>query len=145
MDIEIINKNLQLEIYGYSGTAINKDYAGVMFKLMDKMWKTVKSNDIKHKGLNIWIYEPDEKVFAGVELDDPTNQDTELEHKSISLNKYAYYKYIGSYNLIKQTGENMREELKNLGFETWLPYVEIYGHWTNDESKLETELIMCLK
>jgi hypothetical protein len=39
----------------------------------------------------------------------------------------------------------MTDEIKRRGFETTLPYVEIYGHWNNDESKLETELLMCLK
>lgn len=39
----------------------------------------------------------------------------------------------------------MRYELNQKGFETILPYIEIYGHWDSDESKLETELIMCLK
>jgi len=145
MSIEIIKKKLQLDIYGFSGTAINKDYEGAIFLLMKKLWKTVKSQDIKHKGLNIWVYEKNEKVFAGVELENPANQANELEQKSITLKKYAYYKHIGSYNLLKQVGENMRKELNNLGFETRLPYIEIYGHWINDETRLETELIMCLK
>jgi hypothetical protein len=39
----------------------------------------------------------------------------------------------------------MRDELKNKGFEIRLPYIEIYGHWINDETKLETELLMNLK
>jgi hypothetical protein len=39
----------------------------------------------------------------------------------------------------------MNDELKKKGFETDLPYIEIYGHWTNDETKPETELLMCLK
>jgi hypothetical protein len=39
----------------------------------------------------------------------------------------------------------MANELKENGFETDLPYIEVYGHWTNDETKLETELFMCLK
>ena len=91
------------------------------------------------------MYEPGEKVFAGVELTDIPKTDTGLEQKTITLNKYAYYKHIGSYQLIKQAGENMREELKRNGLETGLPYIEIYGHWTNDETKLETELLMWLK
>ena len=52
---------------------------------------------------------------------------------------------IGPYNLLKQVGQNMRNELKDRGFETGYPYVEIYGHWTNDETKLETELLINLK
>lgn len=145
MTVEIINQNLLLDIYGFSGTAVNKDYVGTAFKLMDKMWQIVKSNNIKNKGLNIWVYESDEKMFAGVELDDEAIPETELERKKISLTKYAYHKHIGPYHLIKQAGQNMNDELKRRGFETTLPYVEIYGHWTEDETKLETELLMSLK
>jgi predicted transcriptional regulator YdeE len=145
MNIEIISKNFTLDIYGFSGTAINKDYAGTAFRLMDKMWRIVKTNELKNKGLNIWVYEPGEKVFAGVELEDIPQPETGLEQKTISLIKYARYRHIGPYNLIKQAGQNMSDELKNKGFETTLPYIEIYGHWTNDETKLETELLMCLK
>jgi len=145
MNIEIITKELELNIYGFSGTAFNKDYAGTAFKLSGKMWETVKANNLKNKGLNIWVYETNDKVFAGVELDNIPNKDLGLEHKIISLTKYAYYKHIGPYNLIKQAGTNMITELKSKGFETELPYIEIYGHWTSDESKLETELLMSLK
>lgn len=145
MDLEIIDKNLRLNIYGFSGIAINKDYAGTAFKLMDRMWQTVKTNNLKNKGLNIWVYEQNESVFAGVELNGIPVQDTGLEQKSITLIKYACYKHIGPYNLIKQAGQNMTDELKSKGFETILPYIEIYGHWTNDETKLETTLLMSLK
>jgi len=68
-----------------------------------------------------------------------------LEHKTILLDKYAYFKHIGSYSVIKQVGQNMISEIKQKGYETSLPYIEIYGHWNNDESKLETELIMSLQ
>ena len=145
MNIEIFNKNFSLNIYGFSGTAINKDYAGTAFKLMDKMWQSVKTNNLKNEGKNIWVYEQNEKVFAGIELNDTPGDLIKLEHKTISLVKYAYYKHFGSYNLLKQVGQNLRNELKNKGFETCLPYIEIYGHWTNDETKLETELFVCLK
>ncbi len=145
MNIEIMNQPLNLDIYGFSGFAVNKDYSGTAFRLMDKMWQTVKSSGLKNKGQNIWVYELDEKVFAGVELEEPLNQDTILEHKKIRLIKYAYYKHIGSYDLLKQIGQNLHKELKERNFETGFPYVEIYGHWTNDASKLETELLICLK
>ncbi len=145
MKVDIINRNFTLDIYGYSGIAINKGYAETAFKLMDKMWQTVKTKELKNKGINIWVYEPNEKVFAGVELYDSPNHDTGLEHKIVDLSNYAYYKHVGPYNLIKQAGQNMRDELKKKGFETSFPYVVIYGHWTNDETKLETELLMSLK
>lgn len=145
MNIEVIHKNFKLNIYGCSATAVNKDYVGTAFQLMNKMWQIVKTRGLKTKGMNIWVYENNEKVFAGVELDDTSKDDTGLEQKSIDLNKYAYHKHIGPYNLIKQAGLRMREELKKRGLETTLPYIEIYGHWMNDESKLETELLMSIK
>ena len=145
MNIEIITKDNELTIYGFSGTAFNKDYVGMAFKLSGKMWETVKANNLKNKGLNIWVYEPNDRVFAGVELDNIPSSDIGLEQKIISLKKYAYYKHIGSYKLLKQVGTNMISELKSKGFETELPYIEIYGHWTNDETKSETELLMSLK
>jgi hypothetical protein len=145
MNIEIIDKPLRYTLHGFSGTALNKDYAGTAFKLMDKMWKVVKSNNLKNKGLNIWAYEQNESVFSGVELTEIPNQNFGLEQKTVILLKYAYYKHIGPYHLIKQSGKNMTDDLKSRGYETTLPHIEIYGHWTNDESKLETELLFCLK
>ena len=96
--------------------------------------------------MNIWVYEPGDKVFAGVELENLGNGMFHgLEEKKIYLDRFALYKYIGPYNLIRQVGQNMKAELAGHGFEVKLPYIEIYGHWTNDESKLETDLLMCLK
>ena len=134
MNVEIIDKIFKLNIYGFSGIAINKDYTGTAFKLMDSMWQTVKSKNLKNKGLNIWVYEQNEMVFAGVELSGIPVDGTGLEQKTITLSKYAYYKHIGPYSLIKQAGQNMRDELKSIGYETSLPYIEIYGHWTSDEA-----------
>ena len=145
MNPEIINQPLDLDIYGFSGIAPNKDYTGTAFQLMGRMWQTVKSNNLKNKGLNIWVYEQGHAVFAGVELNDIPGQQSGLEQKHITLLKYASYRHIGPYHLIKQAGQAMTEELKNKGYETILPYIEIYGHWTNDEAKLETELLMSLK
>ena len=145
MNIEIITRDLQLDVYGFSDFAANGDFAGTAFKLMDKMWQVVKTNKLENKGENIWIYEENNAVFAGVELNNIPAAGITLENKKLSLAKYGYHKHIGSYSLIKQAGQYMKNELKSKGFEIIFPYIEIYGHWVNDESKLETELIMHLK
>jgi effector-binding domain-containing protein len=145
MEIQIIAQPFQLDIYGFGAFATNKDYVGTAFKLSGKMWDVIKNNSIKNKGKNIWVYETADKGFAGVELDNPYDNNYELEKKAINIEKYAYYQHIGSYKLIKQAGQRLTRELTKLGHEIILPYIEIYGHWTSDESKLETELIMCLK
>jgi hypothetical protein len=144
MEIEI-KENFTLDLYGVSGIAENKDYVRTVFRLSDAMWQEVKGKGLQHKGKNIWVYESNDKLFAGVELIHLPGQDTKLEHKIIHLVKYAYYKHIGLYNLIKQLGQKMTSELKKKGWEVDGTYIEIYGHWTNDETKAETELLMCLK
>jgi hypothetical protein len=145
MNVQIVKTPLSISIHGFSGAAANKDYAGKAFQLMDKMWKIVKEKNLRNKGKNIWVYEPDHVVFAGVELEETHDPDTGLELKHLNLPGYAYYKHIGPYSLIKQAGTKMTDEIKSKGFETTVPYVEIYGHWGPDESKLETELFMCIR
>ncbi|SRR5579871_866623 len=143
MNIEILTNSLQLNIYGFGSVAINKDYINTAFSLSDKMWKEVKTKGIDNKGKNIWVYENNDKVFAGIEIENYNGNI--LEYKKIILDKYAYYKHIGPYHLIKKIGQDMRNELTKNRYEIILPYIEIYGHWTKDENKLETELFMCLK
>ncbi len=146
MDIEIITKNFHLDVYGFGGIATNQDYAGTAFKLSDSMWKVIKANGLKNNGKNIWIYEAGHKVFAGIELTNPSDDNNHgLDKTTLNLGMYAYFKHIGPYNLIKHTGQRMTNELKKQRFNVTLPYVEIYGHWVSDETKLETELIMSLK
>jgi predicted transcriptional regulator YdeE len=145
MQIEIVTTPLHLHIHGFSGVAVNKDYVGMAFLLMDKMWKIVKDKKLKNKGLNIWVYESGERVFAGVELDETLTEDAGLEEKDIRLSKYGAYKHVGPYNLIRQAGQAMTSELQKMGYKITQPYIEIYGHWTNDESKLETDLIVAIE
>jgi hypothetical protein len=111
--MEIITTELKLIVSGFSGMAANKNYAGTAFALMDKMWPVIRAKGLKHKGLNIWVYEPGEKVFAGVELLDNSIIDTGLEQKVITLKKYAYHKHIGSYSLLKQAGDNIKRDKKD--------------------------------
>lgn len=145
MDLEIINQELRKDIYGFAGKALNKDYAGAAFSLMNKMWGIVKAAGLKNKGTNIWVYEAGENLFAGVELEETPPSQLGLEHKHILLLKYAYYKHIGPYQLIKKSGKQMRDALQSKGLETCDPYIEMYGHWNSDENKLETELLICLR
>lgn len=134
-----------MTVYGFGGIAADANYAATAFKLSGRMWEVVRANNIKNKGKNIWVYENGHKVFAGVELTEADSNTHELEENNIILPKYACYKHVGPYHVIKQAGHNMINELAKQGMVTGLPYIEIYGHWTNDETKLETQLLMCLK
>ena len=106
MDIEIRNKELHLNIYGFGGIAPGKDHAVVAFKLSGKLWEVIREKGIKNKGMNIWVYEPGEKVFAGVELQDANAENSyALEQKNIRLERYAWCKHVGPYNLLNKQGK----------------------------------------
>lgn len=146
MNIQISNTPLNMEIYGYSAIALNKEYVQTAFRLSGKTWDTIKNNTIQNKGKNCWVYESDERVFAGVELiNNADGGKYKMESMRIQLEKYAYYKHVGPYSLIKEAGQNMIHELLKMGYKTREPYIEIYGHWTNNEALLETELIMNIR
>ena len=145
MPIEIIDTPFTLNLYGFSGIARNKDYAGTAFSLMNKMWKIVKSSGLKNDGKNVWIYEPGDAVFAGVQLLEDPDGATSLELKKVTISRYARTRHVGPYKRIPETGRQLNDEIKKKGLVSGKPYIEIYGHWTEDETKLETELILALE
>jgi effector-binding domain-containing protein len=143
--LEIINQPFNVTLYGFSGKVLNKDYAGTGRPLMDALWKEVKSKEIKNKGINYWVYEKDEMLFCGVELDQEPPADTKLELKKINLAKYAYWKHTGPYTKLKEAYSNMDSALEKRNIKPHLPFLEIYGHWNEDETKLETEILFSLE
>lgn len=145
MNVSIIDNPFNARLYGFSGIAINKNWKETGFRLMNRMWEQVKSGNLRNKGMNIWVYEENDQLFTGVELEDTPKNETGLELKEISLPKYGYCKHIGPYHLMGAAQSKALNEFNDRGVKTCLPYLEIYGHWTEDESKLETEMLWCLK
>jgi hypothetical protein len=135
------HENFDIDLYGFSAVAANQDWPGTGMALMNKLWPIVKSQNLKNKGINVWVYEPGDWMFAGVELESPPPPESGLERKTIHLAKYAHVKHVGPYRKIAETFPRAMEEIKKLGIREYLPYLEIYGHWTEDESKLETDLL----
>lgn len=144
MPLEIITQPFSVTLYGYSGKVLNKNYPGTGGPLMDAMWKEIQSKKIKNKGINYWVYEKNDMLFTGVEIDQEAPADISLELKKISLAKYAYWKHIGPYSKLKSAYDAMHTELEKRGVSFYYPFLEIYGHWTNEETKLETEILFSL-
>jgi effector-binding domain-containing protein len=144
MALEIINKPFIVTLCGFSGKVLNKNYAGTGKQLMDAMWNEVKSKRIKNKGINYWVYEKGEMLFTGVELEQELPADNKMELKTIHLTKYARWKHIGPYTQLKQAYDGMHAELAERNMDFYFPFLEIYGHWTPDEGKLETDIMFSL-
>ena len=145
MNLNIIDTAFTVELYGFSGTAVNKNWMETGFALMNKMWAEVRAANLPNKGINVWVYEEMDRMFAGVELAATPSNDTGLERKLVSVARYVYYKHVGPYHQLKNVSSKVLAEVKERGLMVGLPYLEIYGHWTEDETKLETELLWSLK
>ena len=144
MSLEIIDKPFHVTLYGFSGKVLNKNYSATGKPLMDAMWKAIKSNGIKNKGINYWVYDKNDMLFTGIELEQDPPADVKLESKMVNLSKYAYWKHIGPYTRLKEAYDGMHHELEKRSLNFYYPFLEIYGHWTNDETKLETEILFSL-
>jgi predicted transcriptional regulator YdeE len=132
MNVEIIDSNFHASVSGFSGIAVNNNHRETGFRLMNKMWEQVRAHNLPNKGLNIWVYEENSKLFAGVELENVPPADAGLEFKSVNIAKYTHYKHIGPYHQIGMRGAEVLAELQSRGKQTGPVYIEIYGHWTND-------------
>ena len=140
-----IRKDLTLDLYGFSGVADKENWSATGTRLMNRLWDEVRSLQSPNKGMNVWLYEEGNHMFAGVELAGTPPPGSTLEHKAITLPRYAYYKHLGPYSSISTTYTAAREELKKVGIIPILPYVEIYGHHRDDPAQQETELLWSIK
>jgi predicted transcriptional regulator YdeE len=146
MEPVIINQRKSFTLFGFSKTHDkNKAYSETIFELLDKVWEEVRNNGLSHTGINHIVYESGHIMFAGIELVSPPNEDSLLEKKDVILEKYAYCKHIGPYRELDKTYESIQSTVKALGEHHELPLLEVYGHWKEDESKLETEIFYNLK
>lgn len=139
-----LKKDIKFDLYGFSGVAMGQNFVETAFSLMDRMWKVVKTHDLKNKGINVWVYDANNLMFSGVELEAPPPSDLALEHKMIHFPEYLSYTHIGPYEHIKEVYSRLTEEFRQKGIKTRPPYLEVYGHMTPDTSKLETDLLWAL-
>jgi len=124
-----------------------KSYGEEIISLLNRVWPILKSANIPNDGLNRVIYEKDGTVFAGIVFNpdaDTNPAAAALEQKHLHLTRYAYWKHTGPYHLIPTTCAAMTKSLEAQGIHQSWPMLEVYGHWTNDESKLETETFVAI-
>jgi hypothetical protein len=149
MSPEIRTTPLEYTIHGHSlRHDPAKSFGAEIMTLLGRVWPTIKDNAIPHDGINRVVYDEGCTVFAGVILGTGAEAMpgvAGLERKTVRLTRYAVWKHTGPYHLIPATGAAMNKALEASGHRTGWPMVEVYGHWTSDESKLETETFVALR
>ena len=140
MDIDIVTKPLVLSLHGITGPVVNYDYAGAGVALMDTLWKEVADKALQTAGINHWVYDDAQSIFTAVVLTADPPAECVLTHRNLVLRQYAYWKHIGPYSELVNVYDAISDELEARDLRPCHPFVDIYGHWNEDESKLETEI-----
>lgn len=140
---------IQYTIHGYSlRHDPAKRFGEEIMALLGRVWLVIKGHNIPNDGINRVVYDEDCTVFAGVVLGSGAEAmpaAAGLEPKAVRLTRYAVWKHIGPYHLLPATGAAMTKALEAAGHRTGWPMIEVYGHWTSDESRLETETMVALR
>jgi effector-binding domain-containing protein len=145
MNIQIINQPKTITLYGFSKVhEQNKARGDEMMELLGQVWAEVGEKKLTSTGINHAVYDCGDIVFSGLELTSSDEIQTSLVKKEFTFPKYAYWKHVGPYSEFGNVYGEMHAAIKELGFTNACPSMEIYGHWTDDESKLETEIFITL-
>ena len=147
MKLEIIETPIRFCLYGISGVVENERYGEVGFRLMNEMWRVVKSTSTPTTGINHWVYLPDRRMFVGVELQQ-TRQfliPDLLEPLEFEIKRYLRHLHVGPYQALPQKWSALKAELAAGGEVIGDYSLEIYGHHCDDPSKLETSILMGLE
>ncbi len=136
--------------YTISGHSLRHDpgkrFGEEIMSLLGRVWPVIKAGGIPSDGINRVVYDKDGDgcvVFAGVVLGEGAAVEG-FERKTVRLTRYAYWKHVGPYHLIPVTGAAMTKALEARGVRLGSPMVEVYGHWSQDETKLETETFVAV-
>lgn len=142
MTPEFRNGPFSVVLHGASRThTAGTCYGDDIRALLDRVWPVLQQHQIANRGINHVVYSAGDEVFSGVEADVADAAAIGLERREVQLDRHAYAKHVGSYRLLPAACETLHDWIKAQGHRPATPLVEIYGHWTDDESKLETELV----
>jgi hypothetical protein len=67
-----------------------------------------------------------------------------LTRRRLDLGRHATITHVGPYRKLHAAWSALIEGLQAGGHQPGWPQLEIYGHWTPDEAKLETTLVVPL-
>lgn len=133
------------------GHARRDNLLEVAFPLADQVWAFLKEHtEIPQPGTNIWIYRSDGsedgfQVEAGAEVFAAFESSGSVSCSQTPSGSVARAMHVGPYSGIPDAHQVVREWCALNGHALAGPNWEVYGHWNEDESKLETEVFHLLE
>ncbi len=144
-EIEIVKVESQ-NVVGVRKVANMSELPTVIPSALDEVYKFLQENYKNKTGHNIAIY-LDEKftVDIGVIALEKLETKGDIFFSATPSGMAVHTTHIGPYNGLPQTHSLLRKWCKDNNVSITLPCWEIYDHWTEDESKLRTDVYYLIR
>lgn len=144
MEYAIVASPVRFSLHGKSSAVGNNSFGEVGMTLMNEMWKIVKQTGTATTGINHWVYLPDGGMFVGVELLANSQVPEGLEPLEFELHRYLKHIHVGPYQALPAKWQTLKDALAACDETIGAPSLEIYGHHSDEPSKLETTIVIGL-
>jgi effector-binding domain-containing protein len=116
----------------------------VMLGLIGQVWDFIKRTGVKSDGINVAVYYKD-RIEAGARVLTPFEGDGRVYCSSTPAGLAATVAHIGPYNRMGEAHSAIVKYCAATGRKLTGVNWEVYGHWTDDESKLRTDVYYLLE
>jgi len=115
----------------------------VMLGLIRQSWEFIKRSGVQSDGINVAIYKG--FIEAGARVLTPFEGDGRVYCSSTPAGLAATVAHIGSYSRLGAAHDAIVKYCEANGRKMTGVNWEVYGHWTDDESKLRTDVYYLLE
>ena len=110
------------------------------------VWNRVKAHGVDGPGRLVAIYlDGAINIEVGVEVSEAFAGFEDLPRSATPAGRVATVTHVGGYDRLGDAHAAIREFCTTRGHQLGGPDWEIYGHWTEDVSKLRTDVVYLLK
>lgn len=129
------------------GSATFAELPATIGRLFDALYGGLGATTARQTGQNVVLYEGTAEPFpleVGVQVDGPFEPVGDIVPSTLPAGRVARALHVGPYTDLHQTHMALQDWCRDQGLALAGRYWEIYGDWTDDESKLETEVFYLL-
>jgi len=113
------------------------------------VWNFIKANNVTPRGRNVAVYRPtgtpEFALEIGVEVGAGAAGGGEVVLSSTPGGEAVTAAHVGPYSMLKNAHDAVQAWCAAHNRQIAGPSWEVYGHWTEDQSKLRTDVFYLLK
>jgi effector-binding domain-containing protein len=120
-----------------------------LIPLLDQVYAAVRAGDVVQTGRNVFVYSDPSKeevtVEVGVEVAAPFDSVGDIDYAETPAGEAAFTRHVGPYAELGRTHDAIVQWCMAHGRRRSGVWWEVYGDWTDDPAKLETDVVHALR